>query len=151
MQPRLPESAPDGATTGLPPADPVHPVDLSRVAADLAADAHDHAFRWDQDGGLPDSVRREVAASGLLAADLPRRYGGAGLDPLTLGEITARIGGECSALRGLLTVQGMVAAALLRWGTEAQRADWLPRLAAGELTAGFAATEQGAGSALGSV
>ncbi|WP_438296108.1 acyl-CoA dehydrogenase family protein [Streptomyces sp. HUAS TT7] len=151
MQPTVPESGPDDTTTGLPPVEPVDPVDLSRAAADLAADAHDRASRWDQDGGLPDSVRREVAASGLLAADLPRRYGGAGLDPLTLGEITARIGGECSALRGLLTVQGMVAAALMRWGTEAQRADWLPRLAGGELTAGFAATEQGAGSALGSV
>ncbi|MEU2775687.1 acyl-CoA dehydrogenase family protein [Streptomyces sp. NPDC007162] len=126
-------------------------MDLLRVAADVAADAHVHAARWDQEGGLPDSVRKEFAASGLLAADLPERYGGAGLRPLTLGEITARIGGECSALRGLLTVQGMVSAALLRWGTAAQRADWLPRLAGGELTAGFAATEQGAGSALGSV
>ncbi|GAA3298881.1 acyl-CoA dehydrogenase family protein [Streptomyces cinereospinus] len=45
----------------------------------------------------------------------------------------------------------MVAAALLRWGTAEQRDDWLPRLAGGELTAGFAATEQAAGSALGSV
>ncbi|MEU1163209.1 acyl-CoA dehydrogenase family protein [Streptomyces sp. NPDC005921] len=146
--PRGSESGPGAATTDPPAAEPV---DLFRVAAELAADAHDRASRWDQDGGLPDSVRREFAASGLLAADLPERYGGAGLAPLALGEITARIGGECSALRGLLTVQGMVAAALLRWGTEAQRADWLPRLAGGELTAGFAATEQGAGSALGSV
>ncbi|MGW6908985.1 acyl-CoA dehydrogenase family protein [Streptomyces sp. NPDC054940] len=145
---RVPEGGPDAATTDPPP---VEPVDLCRIAADLAANAHDRAARWDQDGGLPDAVRKEVAASGLLAADLPERYGGAGLHPLTLGEITARIGAECSALRGLLTVQGMVAAALLRWGTEAQRADWLPRLADGELTAGFAATEQGAGSALGSV
>ncbi|MFG3009582.1 acyl-CoA dehydrogenase family protein [Streptomyces cinerochromogenes] len=146
--PRVTEGGPDAATTHPPP---VSAVDLSRAAAGLAAHARDHASRWDQDGGLPDAVRKEVAASGLLAADLPERYGGAGLDPLTLGEITARIGGECSALRGLLTVQGMVAAALLRWGTEAQRADWLPRLAGGELTAGFAATEEGAGSALGSV
>lgn len=145
---RVPESASDAVTTDLPPAGPVG---LSRVAADLAANARACASRWDQDGGLPDSVRKEFAASGLLAADLPERYGGAGLHPLALGEITARIGGECSALRGLLTVQGMVAAALLRWGTETQRADWLPALAGGELTAGFAATEQGAGSALGSV
>ncbi|TJZ54344.1 acyl-CoA dehydrogenase [Streptomyces piniterrae] len=146
--PRVPESGTDAVTTDLPP---VEPVGLSRVAADWAANARDCASGWDQDGGLPDSVRKEFAASGLLAADLPERYGGVGLHPLTLGEITARIGGECSALRGLLTVQGMVAAALLRWGTEAQRADWLPMLAGGRLTAGFAVTEQGAGSALGSV
>ncbi|MFF8288754.1 acyl-CoA dehydrogenase family protein [Streptomyces sp. NPDC016309] len=137
-----------GTTTEPPPA---KTMDLYEAAAGFAADAHESASRWDQDGGLPDAVRQEFAASGLLAADLPERYGGAGLDPLALGEITARIGGECGALRGLLTVQGMVAAALLRWGTEEQRADWLPRLAGGTLTAGFAATERGAGSALGSV
>ncbi|MGW7446167.1 acyl-CoA dehydrogenase family protein [Kitasatospora sp. NPDC054795] len=143
--PRNSESGLDAAAADPPP------LDLLRVADELAANAHACASRWDQDGGLPDSVREEFATSGLLAADLPERYGGAGLDPLTLGEITARIGGECSALRGLLTVQGMVAAALLRWGTAEQRDDWLPRLAGGELTAGFAATEQAAGSALGSV
>ncbi len=143
--PRVPDSGSDAATAKSPP------LALSRVADDLAANARACASRWDQDGGLPDSVREEFAGSGLLAADLPERYGGAGLDPLTLGEITARIGGECSALRGLLTVQGMVAAAVLRWGTAEQRDDWLPRLAGGELTAGFAATERAAGSALGSV
>ncbi|MEU4985669.1 acyl-CoA dehydrogenase family protein [Streptomyces sp. NPDC021969] len=143
--PRASDSGPGAATVDSPPPR------LSRVADDMAAAARAGAARWDQDGGLPDSVRAEFAASGLLAADLPERYGGAGLDPLALGEITARIGGECSALRGLLTVQGMVAAALLRWGTAEQRADWLPRLAGGELTAGFAATEQAAGSALGAV
>ncbi|MFF4924082.1 acyl-CoA dehydrogenase family protein [Kitasatospora sp. NPDC001261] len=142
---RVPGSGPDAATA-KPRA-----LDLLRAADDLAAEARARASRWDQDGGLPDAVREEVAGTGLLAADLPERYGGAGLDPLTLGEITARIGGECSALRGLLTVQGMVAAALLRWGTAEQRDDWLPRLAGGGLTAGFAATEQAAGSALGSV
>ncbi|MGW7413537.1 acyl-CoA dehydrogenase family protein [Streptomyces sp. NPDC054863] len=142
---RVPESGPGTVKADSPP------LDLSRVADDLAAHAHACASRWDQEGGLPDSVRTEFAVSGLLAADLPQRYGGAGLGPLALGEITARIGAECSALRGLLTVQGMVAAALLRWGTAEQRDDWLPRLAGGELTAGFAVTEQAAGSALGSV
>ncbi|MGN5634334.1 acyl-CoA dehydrogenase family protein [Streptomyces sp. AC154] len=142
-------TGPDGGPAAAT-ADPPSP-DLFRAAEDAAAEARACASRWDQDGGLPDSVRQRFAASGLLAADLPERYGGAGLGPLALGEITARIGGECSALRGLLTVQGMVAAALLRWGTAEQRDDWLPRLAGGELTAGFAVTEQSAGSALGSV
>ncbi|MER8069959.1 acyl-CoA dehydrogenase family protein [Streptomyces sp. NPDC094034] len=124
---------------------------LIRAAAELAAGARGPAADWDRSGGLPDSVRKDMAAAGLLGADLPRRYGGAGLGPAALGEAAAHLGGACSALRGLLTVQGMVAAALARWGTREQRADWLPRLASGELTAGFAATEQAAGSALGAV
>lgn len=143
--PRVPESGPGTVTADPPLSDPV------RAAEDLVAEARAHASRWDRDGGLPDAVRARFAASGLPTADLPERYGGVGLDPLALGEITARIGGQCSALRGLLTVQGMVAAALLRWGTAEQRDAWLPRLACGELTAGLAVTEQAAGSALGSV
>jgi alkylation response protein AidB-like acyl-CoA dehydrogenase len=119
-----------------------------RAAARLAADVRDEAAAWDRRGVLPAEVRGAVAAAGLLAADLPPEYGGTGASPDEVGEVCAHLGGVCSALRGLVTVQGMVAAALLRWGTAAQRAAWLPRLASGEVIAGFAATEQEAGSAL---
>jgi alkylation response protein AidB-like acyl-CoA dehydrogenase len=117
----------------------------------FAASVRESAAAWDGEGGLPASVRKEAAAAGLLAPDLPERYGGAGVAPAELGEICAHLGGVCSALRGLATVQGMVAAALNRWGTGEQRAQWLPRLADGELIAGFAATEEGAGSELSAV
>ncbi|GCB44694.1 butyryl-CoA dehydrogenase [Streptomyces sp. NL15-2K] len=122
-----------------------------RAAARLAADVRDEAAGWDRSGVLPAQVRGAVAAAGLLAADLPPEYGGTGATPPEVGEVCAHLGGVCSALRGLVTVQGMVAAALLRWGTAAQRAAWLPRLASGEVIAGFAATEQEAGSALADV
>ncbi|MFI1253069.1 acyl-CoA dehydrogenase family protein [Streptomyces netropsis] len=122
-----------------------------QAAAELAAEVRGDAAGWDRDGVLPASARKDMAAAGLLAPDLPRRYGGADLTPAALGEAAAHVGGVCSALRGLLTVQGMVAAALSRWGTREQRDDWLPRLASGELTAGFAATEEAAGSTLAAV
>ncbi|MFC4493034.1 acyl-CoA dehydrogenase family protein [Streptomyces ovatisporus] len=121
------------------------------AAARLAADVTARAAGWDRDGALPAAVHKEVAAAGLLAPDLPERYGGLGIAPAQLGEICAHLGGVCSALRGLVTVQGMVAAALHRWGTREQRARWLPQLASGELIAGFAATEEAAGSALAEV
>ncbi|SCK46250.1 acyl-CoA dehydrogenase family protein [Streptomyces sp. WMMB 322] len=122
-----------------------------REAERFAADVRGHTAAWDREGSLPAAVRKEAAAAGLLAADLPEHYGGAGITPAELGEICAHLGGVCSALRGLVTVQGMVAAALLRWGTKDQRARWLPQLAGGELTAAFAATEEAAGSALSAV
>lgn len=118
------------------------------AAERLAADVRPRAAGWDREGGLPAAVRKEVAAAGLLAPDLPRRYGGSEVTPAQLGEMCAHLGGVCSALRGLVTVQGMVAAAVNRWGTREQRERWLPQLASGELTAAFAATEEGAGSAL---
>ncbi|MEV7358806.1 acyl-CoA dehydrogenase family protein [Kitasatospora sp. NPDC091276] len=121
------------------------------AAAELAAAVRDDAARWDEQGALPDEAVRAVAAAGLLGLDLPARHGGAGATPAQLGEAAAHLGGVCGALRALLTVQGMTAAALLRWGGEEQRARWLPALASGERLAGFAATEREAGSALAEV
>jgi alkylation response protein AidB-like acyl-CoA dehydrogenase len=137
------------------PVDPASPGAGSgrtaEAAARFAAAVRDDAAAWDADGGLPAAVRKEAAAAGLLAADLPEQYGGSAVTPAELGEICAHLGGVCSALRGLVTVQGMVAAALHRWGTKEQRARWLPSLASGDRLAGFAATEDGAGSALAGV
>ncbi|MFI0982748.1 acyl-CoA dehydrogenase family protein [Streptomyces sp. NPDC021093] len=120
-------------------------------AARFARFAAEHAGDWDRRGEVPDDVRRALAATGLLGADVPAGYGGLGGSQADLGELCARIGGACSALRGLVTVQSMVAAALSRWGTEAQRTRWLPDLAAGRTIAGFAATEPGAGTDLAAV
>jgi alkylation response protein AidB-like acyl-CoA dehydrogenase len=130
---------------------PTGPPELGDLGVDLAAAARDEAAGWDRDGALPAEVRRAVAATGLLAADLPVGYGGLGATPVQVGELRARLGGVCSTLRALVTVQAMVAAAVRRWGTVEQRARWLPAFARGELLAGFAATEAGAGSDLAAV
>lgn len=113
--------------------------------------ARAEAADWDRAGVVPGEVVKDMAGLGLLGSDLPARYGGAGHSPRELGELCAAVGGACSALRGLVTVQGMVGATLLRWGTDAQRDVWLPRLARGDVLAGFAATEQGAGTELSAV
>jgi methoxymalonate biosynthesis protein len=119
--------------------------------ADFADSVRLAAAGWDRRGVLPGDVIQTMADAGFLAADLPMEYGGSDRTQAGLGEICAHLGGVCSALRGLVTVQGMVAAAVLRWGTADQRTRWLPGLARGELLAGFAATEPSAGSDLSAV
>ncbi|MCR0989231.1 acyl-CoA dehydrogenase family protein [Streptomyces albidoflavus] len=119
-----------------------------RAARDLAARWLLPAAAWDRSEGLPREVAGDLARAGLLAPDVPAEYGGAGTGQQELGEVCATLGGVCGAVRGLVTVQGMVAAGLRRWGTAGQRGTWLPRLTSGELVAAFAATEQDAGSAL---
>ncbi|MFN2496071.1 MAG: acyl-CoA dehydrogenase family protein [Pseudonocardiaceae bacterium] len=119
--------------------------------ASFAASVRREASGWDQAGRLPREIIQTMAEAGFLAADLPIRYGGAARSPSALGELCTQLGGVCTALRSLVTVQGMVAAALLRWGTEEQRSHWLPALASGAQLAGFAATEPGAGTDLGAV
>jgi methoxymalonate biosynthesis protein len=110
--------------------------------------ARSGAADWDDVGSLPVELIRGAGRAGLLAADLPHHYGGSGATTLELGELSADVGAVCSSLRALLTVQSMVAAAVLRWGSGAQRENWLPRLASGEAVAAFAATEPGAGTEL---
>ncbi|MFD9903814.1 acyl-CoA dehydrogenase family protein [Streptomyces sp. NPDC059063] len=125
--------------------------DPTTLGADFADSVREDAAGWDARGELPADVRLAAARAGLFGADLPARYGGLGATPAQLGEACARVGGVCSALRGLVTVQSMVGAALLRWGTAEQRERWLPALTRGEVLAAFAATESEAGSDLAAV
>ncbi|WP_067547977.1 acyl-CoA dehydrogenase family protein [Nocardia crassostreae] len=116
----------------------------------LVAAAESDAAHWDREG-LPAEAIALAARSGLLGADRPAAFGGGGLDALELGRMAATVGYACTGLRSLLTVHGMVAAAVDRWGTGAQREAWLPRLATGATVAALAATEAGAGTELAGV
>jgi alkylation response protein AidB-like acyl-CoA dehydrogenase len=120
-------------------------------SAAFADSVRPDAAGWDARGAVPAEVVKAVAHAGFLAADLPAAVGGAGCTPAALGRLCADFGSVCSSLRALVTVQGMVAAAVLRWGTAGQRARWLPALARGDVLAAFAATEAGAGSDLAAV
>jgi len=88
-----------------------------------------------------------LAAQGYLGAIVPREYGGAGLDHVTYGLVVEEIGRGDSAMRTVVSVQtSLVAATILRWGTEAQKAAHLPRLCRGEWLGCFGLTEPEAGS-----
>jgi acyl-CoA dehydrogenase len=117
----------------------------------LVKAAEAEAAAWDRGEGLPREMVALAAEAGVLAADRAPEHGGRGADAHELGALAARLGEADTGLRALLTVSGMVGAAVARWGTAEQRATWLPRMASGELLAGFASTEPGAGSDLSAV
>ncbi|WP_280269079.1 acyl-CoA dehydrogenase family protein [Nocardia wallacei] len=121
-------------------------IDVEKVVAAAKSDA----AHWDR-AGLPDEVITLAARAGLLGADRPAQLGGAGLAARELGELAATLGEHCTNLRSLVTVHGMVAAAVDRWGTAGQRQEWLPRLTSGDAIAALAATEAGAGTELSAV
>ncbi|MGG4147670.1 acyl-CoA dehydrogenase family protein, partial [Paenibacillus algorifonticola] len=93
----------------------------------------------------PDMLRK-MAEAGYLGSMLPKKYGGMELDNVTLGILNEEAGRGCSSARSLLTVHGMVSLAILRWGTEQQKSEWLPKLATGSALAAFGLTEPNAGS-----
>ncbi|MEU5978860.1 acyl-CoA dehydrogenase family protein [Streptomyces sp. NPDC047315] len=108
------------------------------------------ADAWDEHGLPPEAIRL-AAHHGLLGLDRPVDLGGGGTSARELGDVTAELGAVCSSLRALTTVQGMVNAALDRWGTAEQRAEWLPQLVGGDRLAAVACTEPGAGTDLSAV
>ena len=89
----------------------------------------------------------KVAAQGYLGAIVPQEYGGAGLDYRTYGLIVEEIGRGDSAIRTVISVQtSLVCSAILKWGTEEQRHEYLPKLCSGEWLGCFGLTEPDTGS-----
>ena len=90
-----------------------------------------------------EEVKAKVQAEGLWALHLPREYGGAGLDFLSLAymyEILAYAVGAGS-LFGIAAPNSGNASILVKYGTEAQKQKWLLPLIAGEMESGFSMTE----------
>jgi hypothetical protein len=104
------------------------------------------AAESDRSATLDPAVIAELADSGLLGAAIPTGHGGLGFSDARFGELCAAVGAWCTSTRALLTVQDMVAGALLRHGSRTQQEKWLPRLARGAAIAAFALTEPDAGS-----
>jgi acyl-CoA dehydrogenase len=92
---------------------------------------------------LREAIKVKVVEAGLWAPHLPKEYGGAGLDFLSLAymyEILAYAVGA-SALFGIAAPNSGNASILLKYGTEEQKEKWLLPLIAGEMESGFSMTE----------
>ena len=106
-----------------------------------------HAARWDKEHHFPKDAHRGLAALGAYGICVPEAYGGANLDYLTLAlvleEIAAGDGGTSTAIS---VTNCPVNAILLRYGSEAQKQQWLVPLARGEMLGAFCLTEPHVGS-----
>jgi alkylation response protein AidB-like acyl-CoA dehydrogenase len=124
-----------------------------RTAFREFADAHivPHANAWDRAEHMPAEVVRQLASKGYLGAVLPDDRGGDGFNMVGFGLLNEELGRGCSSIRSLLTVHSMAALTIGRWGTEAQKAQWLEKLRQGKAIAAFALTEPEAGSDAGRI
>ncbi|MEI5103010.1 acyl-CoA dehydrogenase family protein [Streptomyces sp. PmtG] len=116
------------------------------VRAFVDAEIVPYADEWDQDERLPEKILHRIGELGLWAPFLPPEAGGVAMDWSTLGRVHEEVGRGCSSVRSFLTVHTMVTWTVQRWGTDGQRARWLPRLATGEVLGAFCLTEPDSGS-----
>jgi len=94
----------------------------------------------------------EMGALGLLGVTLPPEYGGAGLNYVCYGLIAREIERVDSGYRSMMSVQSsLVMYPIYKFGSEAQRRKYLPKLAAGEWIGCFGLTEPNHGSDPGSM
>ncbi|MFJ2028656.1 acyl-CoA dehydrogenase family protein [Streptosporangium sp. NPDC087985] len=96
---------------------------------------------------IPDDLRKQAAEMGLFGYAIPEEWGGIGLDLTQDVELAMELGYTSLALRSMFgTNNGIAGQVLVGFGTEEQKARWLPAIAAGDVIASFALTEPGAGS-----
>ena len=107
-----------------------------------------HHEAWEEQGYVDRDVWRKAGENGFLCMTMPEAYGGAGADKLySVAQIEALSGSGYTGI-GFGLHSEIVAPYLLHYGTEAQKQNYLPRLASGELVGAIAMSEPAAGSDL---
>jgi alkylation response protein AidB-like acyl-CoA dehydrogenase len=96
----------------------------------------------------PTAMVEQMKAFGLFGATIAPAYGGLGLSAATYARIVTLISEAWIALPGAFNTHLIMAAAVERFGTDAQKRDFLPRFATGELRGGLALTEADGGTDL---
>ena len=105
-----------------------------------------HVADWFEAGTLPREIMPELGKLGLLGMHLTG-YGCAGAGPIAYGVACRELEACDSGLRSATSVQGSLAMfPIWRFGSEEQKAEWLPRMAAGEAVGCFGLTEPDHGS-----
>ena len=110
-----------------------------------------HIAEWYDAGTLPEDLSSRFAKLGLFGMHL-HGYGCAGTSATAYGVACRELEAVDTGLRSYVSVQGSLAMySIYRWGSEEQKDEWLPQMAAGEALGCFGLTEPDAGSDPGSM
>ena len=101
---------------------------------------------------IPDDVIREMKDMGLFGLSIAEEYGGLGLTMLEEAKVAIELGRTSPAFRSSFgTNVGIGSQGLVMAGNDEQKAEWLPKIASGEIITSFALTEPDVGSDSGAV
>ncbi len=104
--------------------------------------------RWDREDVLPQEVLDRLGELGVPGAFVPAVYGGRQLPVSAMVDVWRTLSQGWISLTGAVNTTALATGLLVRYGTEEQRARWLPQIASGAVWASFSITEPGAGSDL---
>ncbi len=97
---------------------------------------------------VPREIWRKMGDLGLLGLIIPPEHGGGGADAVTGMVLMEELGRHWSSLGGDWVILSMVARLLMNHGTREQQAEWLPKIASGEIRCAMSLTEPSGGTDL---
>jgi acyl-CoA dehydrogenase len=117
---------------------------VQRFVRERLMPAEDHVEEHDE---VPAEIVADMKELGLFGISIPEEYGGVGLSMAQECEVAYELGQTALAFRSVVgTNIGIGSQGILMDGTPEQKADYLPRIASGDLIVSFALTEPDAGS-----
>ena len=116
---------------------------LQRIVAEKIAPL---AMQTDETSTFVHAQLQTLAEAGMMGANLPEEHGGSGISAPALLRAVEIVAGGCGSTASALTAHYLATDSVLIGGTDAQRADILPRAAEGAILGAFALTEPAAGS-----
>lgn len=130
--------------------------DEQRAIAALAAEIAQREIapfvaQWDREHAFPRELYRKLDDVGLMSVFVPEEYGGAGSDYVSYALAIEELARVDAGAAVTVSVHSMICSAILKLGTSEQKSFWLPKLAGGNVLAGFALTEPDAGSDAGAI
>jgi len=119
----------------------------ARMVREFAGTIRPRIRELDRSQTFDRRILEEMARLGILGLCLPERYGGAGMDYVSLGLACEELEYVDTSLRVIMSVHvGLNSLTLLSWGTEEQKQRYLVPQARGEKIATYGLTEPAAGS-----
>jgi alkylation response protein AidB-like acyl-CoA dehydrogenase len=104
------------------------------------AEEHDH------EDSFPDAVVEQMKELGLFGVTIPEEYGGMGLDLTTYAMIVEELSRGWISVSGIVNTHFIGSYLLMKFGSDEQKQEFLPRMATGEIRAAFSLSEPEVGS-----
>ena len=121
---------------------------LDSLGRFLEREVKPHVHALEHDDVYPEAIVEGMKSLGLFGATIGAEYGGLGLSATTYAKICELVSTVWMSLAGIFNSHLIMAAAVERFGTPEQKAEFLPRFATGELRGGLALTEPDCGTDL---
>ncbi len=110
------------------------------------------AEEMDAKGEMPDEIMKEAAELGFFGLLCPEQYGGQDVDTLSYALIIEELSRACAGFAITVSVHNsLVIPAILNFGNDELKQEWLPRLASGEIIGAYSLSEPGSGTDAGSL